>query len=111
MRALQEKFLNEHNIDTFLSAQDGEILEYFHQNYNRNHHQIRVNVENKVEEAKSSSNDDIAADSITEKPQPKEQEDIIEESPDMDLKNKNPGQKIMNPELFKMIKREQDQMF
>ena len=60
MRTLQEKFLNEQNIDTFLSTQDEEVLEYFHQNYNKNHLQIRVNVDNNLEEAKSSSNDDNA---------------------------------------------------
>lgn len=53
MRALQEKFLNEQNIDAFLSVQDEEVLEYFHLNYNKNHHQIRVKVADKQEEAKS----------------------------------------------------------
>ena len=37
MRILQDRFLNEHNIDAFLSMQEEEVLEVFHQNYNRNH--------------------------------------------------------------------------
>ena len=45
MRVLQERFLNEHNIDAFLSQQDEDVLRYFHSSYDKNYQDIRQKVE------------------------------------------------------------------
>ena len=69
MRALQERFLNEHNIDAFLSVQDEEVLEYFHQNYNsNNHHSIRLKADEEETKSPTDNNTDSQQKQITEKP-------------------------------------------
>ena len=35
MVLLQERFLTAENVDAFLSIQDAEVLEFFHQSYNQ----------------------------------------------------------------------------
>lgn len=58
MRDLQDKFLNEHNIDSFLTMQDKEVLEFFHSNYGKTQ-QIIKQIENKVNQ--NEINKDIQA--------------------------------------------------
>ena len=36
MLSLQTRFLTAENVDAFLSIQDAEVLEFFHQSYNKN---------------------------------------------------------------------------
>lgn len=105
MRVLQERFLNEHNIDAFLSMQDEEVLEFFHQNYNQNHHQRMY----KMEEVKSSLEDienQIIENELTTNQL--DQLEIVEED-----KEKEPMVRMTKQftEGRKMMKREQDPMF
>lgn len=83
MRILQERFLTEHNIDAFLSMQDEEVLEFFHQNYDKTHNQIRIKVDSKFEEEKSPADDKADGQQITEKPIV-DQEIVEEENPEVE---------------------------